>query len=64
MIIHEDKTDTGKTVWWADTADIERLTIGGDSLEELEALAREAVEFHLGPNFEVRFEAEGTHSAV
>ncbi len=64
MTVHQDVTDSGRAVWWADTQDIDRLTIGGDTLEEVEALAREAVEFHLGPGCDVRFEVEDAHTAI
>ena len=58
VTIHQDLTDSAQVVWWADTQDIDRLTIGGDTLEEVQALAREAVEFHLGPGYDVRFQIE------
>ncbi len=64
MKVHQDVTDSGRAVWWADTQDIDRLTIGGDTLEEVEALAREAVEFHLGPGYDVRFEIEDAPASI
>ncbi len=64
MIVHQDQTDSGRTVWWADTDDVANLTVGGDSLAELEALTREAVDFHLGAGIEVQFVAEDTQAAV
>jgi hypothetical protein len=64
MNVHQDQTDSGRTVWWADTDDVVNLTVGGDSLAELEVLAREAVDFHLGAGIEVRFVAEDTQAAV
>ena len=53
--VHEDVVDTGNTVWWAESPDVDGLYVGGDSLEELRKLAREAVELHVGPSVEVRF---------
>jgi len=64
MNVHQDRTDSGQVVWWADTQDIDRLTVGGDTLEEVEALAREAVEFHLGPGYDVRFQVEDVHTPI
>ena len=62
--VHQDRTDSGQVVWWADTQDIDRLTVGGDTLEEVKALAREAVEFHLSPGYDVRFEVGGAPTVV
>jgi len=64
MNVHQDRTDSGQVVWWADTQDIDRLTVGGETLEEVEALAREAVEFHLGPGYDVRFQVEDVHTQI
>ena len=64
MNVHQDRTDSGQVVWWADTQDIDRLTVGGDTLEEVEALAREAVEFHLGPGYDVPFQVEDVHTPI
>lgn len=64
MHVHQDRTDSGQVVWWADTQDIDRLTVGGDTLEEVEALAREAVEFHLGPGHEVHFQVADAHTPI
>ena len=64
MNVHQDRTDSGQVAWWADTQDIDRLTVGGGSLEEVQALAREAVEFHLGPGHDVRFQVEEAHTPI
>ena len=63
MNVHQDRRDSGQVVWWADTQDIDRLTVGGDILEEVEALAREAVESHLGRGWDVRSEVEDAHTS-
>ncbi len=67
FVVHLEPAEETGVVWWAETSALPGLSVAADTLEELRALALEAVDLHIDPKARsnVRFElaAQPTLSA-
>lgn len=49
FLVHVERVESGRLVWWAEAPLVAGLSVAGDTLAHLTLLAREAAELAIGP---------------